>query len=112
MLAKGVLVRWPDLPEAAKARELLQKHDANPDAGWQQEDIAEQRRFLVARARGLDAYARGPLPKAYAAQQANMTRAAINLWKQVIADGQDKAAVEEAQKRLPALEKALDSTDN
>jgi hypothetical protein len=37
-----------------------------------------------------------------------MARAAINLWGQVILDGQDAKAVAEAKERLPELKKIVD----
>ncbi len=50
MLLQGVYKRWPDLPQAAEARKILLKYDEDRESGWQEEDIAEQRRFLIARA--------------------------------------------------------------
>jgi pimeloyl-ACP methyl ester carboxylesterase len=103
MLMKGISVRWPDLPQARKATQVLLKYDAEPGGTWREDDIAEQRLFLVARARGLDRYASGPLAKQYESQRDNMTRAAIQLWQQVIDDGQDAEAVREAKERLQVL---------
>lgn len=107
MLLKGVFTRWPDLPQAAEAKEILLKYDEDPKSDWQEEDVAQQRLFLVARARALDAYASGDLAKAYERQRPAMARAAINLWEQVIADGQDRAASAEGAKRIPELEKLI-----
>ncbi len=107
MLAKGVMVRWPDLPEAAEAKAILLKHDGDADAQWQNQDVAEQRKFLIARARGLTGYASGPLPRNYAAQRGNMAQAALGLWQQVIADGQDEAAVAEGRRQIPELRQIL-----
>ena len=108
MLMKGISVRWPDLPEAKRAKQALLRYDAQPNGRWREDDIAEQRRFLIARARGLDRYASGTLSKQYESQRADMARAAIQLWKQVIADGQDQKAVAEANARLPKLTKIVD----
>jgi len=104
MQLKGIHTRWNDLPEAERALEILQKYDAQADRPWEAEDIAEQRRFLIARARGVDAYATGPLPKQYEKQKPDMIQAAIQLWSSVIEDGQDQAAVTEAKRRLPILQ--------
>ncbi len=112
MLMKGVYTRWPDLPEAAEAKQTLVKFDGDANAKWQDEDIAHQRLFLVARARSLDAYASGPLPKQYLAQRPQMAEAAVRLWKMVIDDGQNKKAVEEGKLRIPALVKFLRDTKN
>ncbi len=105
MQLMGVRARWPDVPAAEKALELLQKYERDHDRQWEAEDIAEQRRALIARARALDAYAAGDLPTQYAKQRPEMLKAAIGLWQQVIADGEDSKAVAEAKRRLPALEK-------
>jgi hypothetical protein len=71
------------------------------------EDIAEQRRFLLARARGLTAYATGPLPPQYAGQRADMAAAAIELWTTLVEDGQDEAASREGREKLAALQKLV-----
>jgi dienelactone hydrolase len=107
MQLQGVLTRWPDLPAAEKARAFLLKHEAGDDRSWEKDDINEQRVFLVARARALSDYATGPLAEQYRAQRADMLAAAIELWNQVLADGQDKNAVSEAEKRLPELKKRM-----
>ncbi|MBC8355616.1 MAG: hypothetical protein H8E66_26860 [Planctomycetes bacterium] len=108
MLMKGVLVRWPDLPEAERAKQTLLRYDAQPEGRWREGDAAEQRRFLIAQARGLDRYASGDLAKQYEPQRGGMARAAIQLWRQIIADGQDQKAVAEAKKRVPELAKIVD----
>lgn len=107
MQLQGVMVRWNDLPEAKQAREILLEYDADPNAAWRNDDIAEQRQHLIARARALDAYASGPLPETYQKQRPAMLKAAIALWQQVLADGQDDKAVREADVRLPVLRKEL-----
>jgi len=103
MQLKGLRVRWNDLPEAQEALKILQKYDSAPDRPWEAEDIAEQRRFLIAQARGVDAYATGPLPRQYQKQKVSMINAAIQLWSSVIRDGQNKEAVAEAKRRIPVL---------
>ena len=110
MLLKGVSARWPDLPEAQRAKRTLRQYESQLNGKWRRDDVAEQRRFLIAEARGLDRYASGELPRQYLTQRANMAREAILLWKQVIADGQDDRAVAEARKRLPELKKIVDDT--
>lgn len=84
------------------------KYQDDRDSGWQEQDIAEQRKFLVTRARALSDYASGSLPKQYDKQRGDMAKAAIALWEQVIADGQDKAAVADGQRQIPALEKIVE----
>jgi hypothetical protein len=106
MQAKGVSARWPDTAAGKEARALLMEHEERPEKPWQAEDVAEQRRFLVAQARGLDALATGPLDrKVYAKMRPSMLRGAIQLWEQVLADSPDSAAGKEAKKRLPVLRK-------
>ncbi len=105
MQYKGILDRWPDLPAAAAAkRVLLAAEDANPKT-WEIEDIAEQRAMLVSRARRLSDYALGQLPSQYAPQRVRMAEAALELWKMVIADGQDPQAVADSKTVVPKLQK-------
>jgi hypothetical protein len=85
------------------------KHETGAERAWQVEDAAQQRRFLIARARGLTDYAIGPLPQQYQAQRAGLARSAIEHWEAIIADGQDEAAVAEGRQRLPELEKLASS---
>jgi hypothetical protein len=105
MLLQGVMQRWPDLDAGAEAKKLLLDYEEKPDKSWGMEDIAEQRKYLIAMARALDAYASGELPAQYAGQRGGMARQALKLWQQVLADGPDSAVGREAQKRIPALEK-------
>lgn len=107
MQLQGVMIRWPDLPVANEAKRILLEYDNRNNKPWESDDIAEQRKFLIARARGVDAYGSGDLPEQYQKQRPNMLKAAIALWEQVIEDGQDAKAVAEAKKRIPALIKLL-----
>ncbi len=109
MLIKGVLDRWPDLSAAREAKAILEKNEQGADRDWELQDIAHQRKFLVARARGLSDYATGPLPQQYANQRAGMAEGAIKLWNIVIDDGQDKEAVADGKKRLVELLKLVDN---
>lgn len=108
MLVKGVMVRWPELSETDDAKKILLHYEKPENLAWEKEDIAQQRRFLIARARALDAYASGPLPKQYAAQHGDMVRGAIQLWTRVLQDGQDPQAVAQGKKRLEALKKLVE----
>ena len=80
MQLQGVMQRWPDLKVADDAKRILLEYDARPEHPWEQDDIAEQRKFLIARARSLDAYASSDLPAQYANERQEMLEAAINLW--------------------------------
>lgn len=111
MQLKGVLDRWPDVSEAQQAKATLLKQEQSPDRTWEDADLAEQRLFLLARAKGLSDYAVGPLPQQYQAQRAGMARAAIELWTLIIDDNQDAAAVAEAQKRLAVLRPLVSDKD-
>lgn len=108
MQLKGIHVRWNDLPQARTALQMLTEFDSRPERPWEAEDIAEQRRFLIARARGVDAYASGPIPRQYQNQREAMLQAAVQLWAQVLQDGQDKAAVAEGRARIPKLQALLE----
>lgn len=107
MQLSGVRVRWEDLPEAREATQILTDFDGKDSKPWEEDDIAEQRKFLIARARGLDRYASGPLPETYAKQKPAMIEGAIKLWSDVIQDGHDLKVVEEAKKRVIELTDAL-----
>ena len=111
MQVKGVLERWPDLAAAQEAKVILVKYEQGTDRGWEQEDVAQQRKFLIARAKALTDYATGPLPQQYAGQRPDMVQGAIQLWNMVIEDGQDKATVEEGRKRLEELQKLADGAE-
>jgi len=112
MQLKGIRVRWTGLPEAATAENTLLKYEARDQRPWEKQDIAEQRRILIARARGIDAYGSGPLPKQYAPGRADMLKFAVTLWSRILQDGQDADAVQQARKRIPALRKRLAELDN
>ncbi len=107
MQLRGVMQRWPDLRAADEAKRILLEYEARQEKPWEDDDIDEQRRYLIARARALDAYATGDLPLQYANQRKEMLEGAINLWIQVIQDGQDDKAVDDGQRRLPKLKAML-----
>lgn len=107
MQLQGVMQRWPDLQVAEDAKAILLDYEGRPERPWEAEDIAEQRKFLIARARALSAYGSGDLPPQYVKQRKEMLEAAINLWMLVVQDGQDAQAVAEGEKRLPELKKRL-----
>lgn len=107
MQLKGVMVRWPDLAVGKAAEKILEEYDARKEKPWEADDIAEQRRFLAARARSLDAYASGDLPPVYAGRRNEMLKQAIDLWEQVRNDTPDSEAGKQAAQRIPALEKMM-----
>ena len=105
MLLQGCMNRWPDLPAADEAKKVLLDYDARKDHPWEADDIAEQRRFLIAQARSLDSYASGDFPAQYAEERPTAAKQAAELWQKVLDDGADADACREAKKRIPALEK-------
>jgi len=107
MQLQGVAARWPDLPDAATARETLREYDARQERPWEAEDLAEQRRALAAEARATDRYASGPLPQQYAAERGPLARRALRLWRQVLTDRPDSPAGKEARERIAALESLI-----
>jgi hypothetical protein len=107
MQLKGCLTRWDGLAAAAEAKKILLDYDARPERPWEADDLAEQRRFLIATARSLSAYATGPLSPQYVKQREQMTRQALELWQKVLADDPQSATAPEARKRIAELEKNL-----
>ena len=107
MQMKGVMVRWRDLAIAGEARKILTSFDRRKERPWEKDDLAEQRRFLIARARGISAYVRGTLPKQYEAQRSGMAQAAIQLWSVVIRVGKDEKAVAEGRLQIETLQKLV-----
>jgi hypothetical protein len=108
MQLSGVATRWSDLPEAEAATKILTEYDSRDERPWEADDLKEQRLYLVASARGLDAYGSGKLPQQYAAQRSGMLKTAIELWQQVLADSPDSPAGKEAAIRIPKLQALLD----
>lgn len=105
MQIKLAMERWDDTPAAAEARKTLIAIQDGNDKTWELEDIAEQRRYIVAHARALTAYATGPLPQQYAKERPDMAKQAIELWSLIQKDAQDAKAVKEAEKFIPELKK-------
>lgn len=103
MVLQGCMIRWNGTPPSVEARKILEKYDN--DKSWEPDDIADQRRMLIALARSLSDYASGPLPNEYAKSRPQWAKEAMGMWVQIIKDGQDATAVEEGKKRLPELQK-------
>ena len=112
MQLMGIRTRWPDLPAANEAKQILQAYEKQADRSWEQDDIDEQQKFLIARVRALDAYATGDLPKQYADMRAALAGAALNLWKIVIADTKDGKTAKQAQGRIDVLQAIIDKQKN
>jgi hypothetical protein len=108
---RGCAERWPDVAAADEAKKILLEHDGKAEKPWEADESAERRRFLVARARALDAFVSGDLPGLWADSRPGMARQAIELWQKIAADGPDTPAGQEAKKRIPELGKIADKTD-
>jgi predicted esterase len=96
MQLKGAMERWPDTAAGKKAKAVLLAHK---DDSWEKDDLAEQRRFVTAQAKALDAYAMGALPPTYEKQRAAMLKQAIELYKQ-LGDAESKKRIEAIEKKL------------
>lgn len=107
MQLQGVMKRWPDLEAGKSARKTLLEYEAKTEKPWEADDLAEQRRFLLAEARGLDRYATGPLPPQYQKLRPDMLRAAISRYEKLAADDPDSPTGKEAKKRIAALRALL-----
>eukprot|EP00913_Durusdinium_trenchii_P028362 g26590.t1 len=103
----GIRTRWPDTDAAKKAFRLLQSYEAREKRPWEKDDIAEQHRFLFARAKALDAYATGPLPRQYAAVRDRMLQSTIQLWETLAADSGHPDSARMAKERIPRLKAEL-----
>ena len=110
----GCAQRWPDTAAGTEARKLYKEYEGKDEKPWEEEDIAEQRRFLVATVRGLADYATGPLPKEYVKERKEMAEQAVEMWKLIVKDATNRAdekVIQEANKRLTELGKVLDGKD-
>lgn len=108
MQLQGTMVRWNGLAASADAKKILLEYEGRKEKPWEEEDLAEQRKYMAASARGLDAYASGPLPAQYEKQRVEMAREAQKLWFILFKEDPDSAAGKEAQKRIPELQKIID----
>lgn len=108
MQMQGAMNRWKDLPAGAEARKLLLEYDARKEKPWEAEDLNEQLRYMIATARGLDAYASGPLPAQYEKQRVDMAKEAQKLWFIIAKEKPDSPAGKEGQKRVVELQKLID----
>jgi hypothetical protein len=111
MQVLGCSERWEDVPATAEAKKILAEYDAKKEKPWEEDDIAEKRRFVFAQAKALDAYASGPLPAQYAKQRPEMAKEAMKLWFILFKDNPDGEAGQQAKKRIPELKKLLDAKE-
>jgi predicted esterase len=107
MQLQGVSTRWPDVPAAAAARELLVDFKGRTERPWEKDDLAEQRRFLMAEARALDRYGCASFPAQYAKERPAVLGKAIELWEQLRDDRPVSPEGQEAALRIPVLQRML-----
>jgi predicted esterase len=108
MLLKGCMQRWDDLPAGTEAKKILLQYDAREDRPWELKEVNEQRRLILAQARAFHDYAAGPLPKQYEKDRVDYAKEALLRWKFIKKDGAGTKAADEADKRIPALQKIID----
>ena len=104
MQLQGLSTRWPDLPAAATARQILTDFDGRKARPWEADDIAEQRKFLIARPRARRLRHRHTSCAVRKATRRDGARASGAL-EQVLDDGPQTPAGQEAKRRIPELEK-------
>jgi predicted esterase len=113
MQLKGCLERWNGLPAADEAKKILLEYEGRKDRAWEAEDIAEQRRFLLAEAHAWDAYATGPLSKEYVKTRNDMLAGARRLWERLLSsEGPESKIGKEAKERIAELDKRLEDKDD
>lgn len=105
---QGIATRWNDLPAAAEATRILTEYDAKAERPWEADDLAEQRKFLLAEARSLGSYATGDLPQQYEGQRADMAEGALERWRQLLVDDPTSPAGLEARRQMPPLMKIVE----
>lgn len=80
----GIALRWPDLPAAVEAGQLLEEYDRGNGSAREEQQLVEERRFLLAEARALEAFATGPLPPVYAERRRGLTSQALGCWWKIL----------------------------
>jgi pimeloyl-ACP methyl ester carboxylesterase len=105
MQLHGIVARWPETTAGREALRRSRQLEAQAERPWEADDLDEQRRFLFAKARHLDAYASGPLPKEYEKTRPSMAREALQLWQVLLEDSPDSPAGKQAARRIPELRK-------
>jgi len=103
-LLQGISARWPDLGAAKEAKKILVEYDGKNERPWEEADIAEQKKFLLAEARALDSYAHAPFPPEYAKEKPQVAAAAIQHWRKIRSLDPVSPEGEEAAKKIAELE--------
>lgn len=108
MMLKACYLRWPGVPAAVAAKKMLLDYDARKEKPWEEEDIAEQRRVLIAEAHGLDAYASGSWPAEQTPRRLELALQAVEWWEKILEDDPESKAGKEAKLRIPELKKIIE----
>jgi dienelactone hydrolase len=98
-----IVQRWPDLPAASEAQQLLDEFDKRADKPWLAEEQRQATKLLRIEAAGYERLARQNEPT-LRGQRAALTAQAKQRWKQ-LALGDDANLQVEAKERLAELEK-------
>ena len=110
MLLKGTMDRWPDVKAGRDARKLLEEYETKKEKPWEEDDIAEQIKYMIAEARSLSDYVLLGIPpnSQYAKQRPGMAKSAIELWNKVVVVAPGSEAAKDGKKRIAELEKILE----
>ena len=105
MLAKGVMERWPDTESGKAARTLLEGYEAQKGQPWEVDDVAELRRDLLFKARGLSDYVVNGIPanSPYTKMRPEMAGKAIEWWSALIEDSPNSDVAKEGKKWIGEL---------
>lgn len=107
---EGIATRWPDVAAADQAKRLLDEYEKQEAHDFAADRLLNNRRFVMAEARALDAYASGSLPPVYLERHGGLLRQAIECWSNVLASTEaapNPQIAEEATQRITALRAQL-----
>ncbi len=105
MLLKGVFERFPDTDGGKAARTVLEEYEGRKEKPWEATDLAEQKKYLAAEARGLSDYVLNGIPaeSQYAKAKPDMAKRALSIWELLIQDDPNSPAAAEGKKLLAEL---------
>ncbi|MHC4399013.1 MAG: hypothetical protein ACYTG0_04965 [Planctomycetota bacterium] len=110
MQLEGLKRRWPDLPEAGQAEEILAEHKSREDRPWEAELQAEQLRIARLNAERFESAARTRRSGISKAQRALWAQTAMDNWRLLIQASDDATFIEETEKRFSLLERIAANT--
>jgi len=106
MQLNGVMNRWPDLPAAKTAKELLADYAKRSERPWSKIDVEEKSRWRIAEARAASAFALGELLPPYDDMRDGLIDAALARWKEVLERRPEGKLLEEARRQMAELRNA------